>query len=148
METLTISAGPSRQLVFLLAAMHAFAAAMLWLAPLPFWLAAALMPLLAGSAWFYLGRDGLRNFSGSLIGLRLHADRRCEFRLRSGDWQEAEVLGGSFVAPYLTVLNLRPADSRLARHLVILPDAVDSEDFRRLRVWLKWRQGPPSGREG
>jgi len=34
---------------------------------------------------------------------------------------------------------LKPAGSRLAKHLVILPDAIDAEDFRRLRVWLKWR---------
>lgn len=119
--------------------MHGFAAAMLGFVPLPQWLAMAIFPLLAGSAWFYSRRDGLRRSPASLVALRLHADRRCEFRTRGGDWQEAELLGSSFVAPYLTVLNLRPLDRRLVRHLVILPDALPSDDFRRLRVWLKWR---------
>jgi len=71
--------------------------------------------------------------------LRLDADCRCEFQTLAGVWHEAVLLGSSFVAPHLTVLNLKPAGGRLAKHLVILPDAIDAEDFRRLRVWLKWR---------
>ena len=139
METLTIAIGPSRRLAGLLAGMHGFAAAMLWLAPLPHWLAALLMPAILGSAWHTLRRDAFRTLAYSLVALRLDADCRCEFQTRSGAWREAALLGSSFVAPHLTVLNLKPAGERLAKHLVILPDAVDAEDFRRLRVWLKWR---------
>lgn len=139
METLTIAAGPSRQLAILVAGMHGFAAAMFALLPLPSWIAVVVLPLLAASAWFTLRRDCLRSLPGALVGLRLQADRRCEFLTRSGDWREAELLGSSFVSPYLTVLNLRPEGGRLARHLVLLPDALEAEDFRRLRVWLKWR---------
>jgi len=138
-ETLTIAVGRSRRLAGLLAGMHAFAAALFWLAPLPHGLAALLMPVLLGSAWHTLRRDGFRTLQHSLIGLRLDADCRCEFQTRTGAWHEAALLGSSFVAPYLTVLNLKPAGGRLVKHLVILPDAVNAEDFRRLRVWLKWR---------
>lgn len=139
METLTITVGPSRRLAGLLVGMHGFSAAMMWLAPLPHWLAALLMPVFIGSAWHTLRRDGLRTLRLSLVGLRLDADCRCEFQTRAGAWHEAALLGSSFVAPYLTVLNLKPAGRRFAQHLVILPDAVNVEDFRRLRVWLKWR---------
>lgn len=119
--------------------MHGFAAAMLWLAPLPYWLAVLLMPVFLGSAWHTLRRDGFRTLQYSLIALRLDAEGRCEFKTRIGVWHEAALLGSSFVAPHLTVLNLKPAGGRLAKHLVILPDAVNAEDFRRLRMWLKWR---------
>lgn len=139
METLTISVGPSLRLVGVLVGMHGFAAALFWLAPLPHWLAALLTPVLLGSAWHTLRRDGFRTLRHSLIALRLDADGRCEFQTRTGAWCEAVLLGSSFVAPHLTVLNLKPADGRMVKHLVILPDAVDTEDFRRLRVWLKWR---------
>ncbi len=139
METLTIEVGPSRRLAGLLVGMHVFAAALFWLAPLPHWLAALLMPVLLGSAWHTLRRDGFRKLSYSLIGLRLDADCRCEFQTRTGAWHEAALLGSSFVSPYLTVLNLKPAGGRRVKHLVILPDAIYAEDFRRLRVWLKWR---------
>ena len=44
----------------------------------------------------------------------------------------------------LCVLNLRMAGSLLARHVVIVSDNVDAEEFRRQRVLLRWgsrRQG-------
>lgn len=141
MDTLTVAVGPSRRLAGLLAGMHVFAAAMCWLAPLPQWLAIALMPLLAASAWHALRRDSLRTLPNSLVAVRLHADGRCAFKVRGETWHQAALLGSSFVSPWLTVLNLRPEAGRFARHLVILPDAVNAEDFRRLRVWLKWRGG-------
>lgn len=112
---------------------------MFWLAPLPHWFAVLLMPLFLGSAWHTLRRDGFRTLRQSLIALRLDADCRCEFQTRTGAWHEAALLGSSFISPYLTVLNLKPAGGRLVKYLVILPDTVDAEDFRRLRVWLKWR---------
>ena len=136
---LTIAVGPSRRLAGMLAGMHVFAAALFWLAPLPHWLAVLLTAVLLGSAWHTLRRHGFRTLLHSLIALRLDADCRCEFQTRAGAWHEAALLGSSFVAPYLTVLNLKPAEGRLMKHLVIFPDAVNAEDFRRLRVWLKWR---------
>lgn len=139
METLTIAVGPSRRLAGLLAGMHGFAAALFWLAPLPHWIAVLLVAVLLGSAWRTLRSDGFRTVPHSLIALRLDADCHCEFQTRAGAWHEATLLGSSFAAPYLTVLNLKPAGGRLVKHLVILPDAVNAEEFRRLRVWLKWR---------
>ena len=141
MDTLTIAVGPSRRLAVLLAGMHVFAVAMCWLVPLPLWLSALLTALLAGSAWYTLRRDAFRTLPRSLVAVRLHTDDLYEFQTRAGAWHEALLLGSSFVSPCLTVLNLRPAESRFVQHLVILPDAMHAEDFRRLRVWLKWRSG-------
>jgi hypothetical protein len=39
-------------------------------------------------------------------------------------------------------LNLNANGERLARHVVILPDAINSEDFRKLRVLLRWKYKP------
>jgi toxin CptA len=52
---------------------------------------------------------------------------------------EASLLGTSFVSPYLAVLNLKPGNSRLARHIVLLPDSLEKEEFRQLRVLLRWK---------
>jgi toxin CptA len=57
---------------------------------------------------------------------------------RTGEWHEAEILDSSFVAPWLTVLNLKQLQSGLIRHVLIVPDNVDPEAFRHLRVWLRW----------
>lgn len=48
------------------------------------------------------------------------------------------VAAGSFVAPWLTIVLWRPPGARFSRPLVILPDMLDPESFRRLRVVLRW----------
>jgi hypothetical protein len=54
------------------------------------------------------------------------------------DGIEGRIVDGSFVAPWLTIIHWRPAGSRLTRTLVVLPDAIDPEPFRALRVILRW----------
>ena len=49
------------------------------------------------------------------------------------------VLGSSFVSPLLTVLSLRMLGAGGSRSLVVTPDALGADEFRRLRVWLRWR---------
>lgn len=119
--------------------MHVFAGAMPWLSGLPLWLALPAMPPLAGSLLYYLRRDCLRLAPSAIVSVSLYPDCRCEFQTKDGVLCEAALLGTSFVAPYLTVLNLKVEGRRLARHVVIVPDALDSEMFRKLRILLKWR---------
>ncbi len=119
--------------------MHVFAGAMLGLSSLPWWLVGPALAALVASLVFYLRREGLRFAPAAIVSVSLYPDCRCTFQTRSGARHEASLLGSSFVAPYLTVLGLKLADSRLARHVVILPDSVDVECFRKLRVLLKWR---------
>lgn len=114
---------------------------MLWLSPVPWWLFFAALFLLAGSLIFYVRREGWRLAPAAVVSFTTYPDCRCEFQTRDGTVHEAELLGSSFVAPYLTVLNLKPVGSILARHAVIVPDNVDAEAFRKLRVLLKWRCG-------
>jgi len=143
METLHIPIGASKRLTAWITAMHVFAGAMLWLSSLSMWLVLPAMPTLLGSLAFYLRRECLRLTPAAIVSVSLyhdsHSDCRCEFQTKDGRRHEAALLGTSFVAPYLTVLNLKPTDSRAARHAVILPDNVDAECFRKLRVLLKWR---------
>jgi toxin CptA len=68
-------------------------------------------------------------------GLRLALDAR-------GDIQVGAVAGaiapGCFVAPWLTIVRWRPAGARLDHTLVLTPDRMPAEDFRRIRVMLRW----------
>lgn len=122
----------------LVAGMHGAGAGFVWLT-LPVWVTALLAPCLLVSLRFYLRRDCLRTAPGSVVGFEIHPDCRCAAQIRSGEWLEARLLPSSFVAPYLTVLNLRVEGRRFPIHVTILPDAVDAEDFRRLRVRLRWK---------
>lgn len=60
----------------------------------------------------------------------------------AGGWQPVEFRAGSLVSPICTVLRLRIAGR--VRAVVVLADSLDGEDYRRLRVWLRWRAAWPS----
>jgi toxin CptA len=69
----------------------------------------------------------------------------CTLETWRGDVIKCMLLGSSFVAPYLAVLELKPLGVRRlwqrfrTRSVVILPDGIDVEEFRQLRVLLRWR---------
>lgn len=56
---------------------------------------------------------------------------------RGTEWGEAEMLAGGIVWPFLSVLRLYCE----GRHIfvAVLPDSMEHETFRRLRVWLRWK---------
>lgn len=55
-----------------------------------------------------------------------------------GDATAVSVLANSVVHPWLSVLYLKTATGK--RHtLVLWPDSLSPDDFRRLRVFLRWR---------
>ena len=70
-------------------------------------------------------------------GLRLRIDP-------AGDIAVGEAAGslrdGSFVAPWLAVARWRPDGSRFDRSLLVVPDMLGREEFRRLRVILRWHK--------
>ena len=66
-----------------------------------------------------------------------------------GAIREGSLRDGSFVSPWLTVIRWRPSHSRFDRTIVVLPDMLAREDYRRLRVFLRWEPGTdPSFRSG
>lgn len=74
----------------------------------------------------------------SIVALEFHEENLVALRTREGRWHTARILGTTFVSPLVTVLNLRVAGRRLVQHVVIVRDSVGAEDFRRLRVLLRW----------
>ena len=70
--------------------------------------------------------------------LRLDSKGMWQFERMDGRVHAIDVLPTTFVSPYLVVLNMRVVGQRRPIHTVILPDAVDGDALRRLRVWLLW----------
>jgi toxin CptA len=135
-----ISLSPSRRLALLLCLAHGGAAgAALAAVALPLWLRVLLLLFIGGSCGMALYGPALMRGKSSIVALELGDDARVAFQTRNGDWREGRVLGSSFVAPYLTVLNIRTEESPFARHVVILKDSIDAEAFRELRVRLRWQ---------
>jgi len=73
------------------------------------------------------------------LALKLHPDGLLEWRDAASPWQPASLLARSAVSPWLCLLACRAEGGGRARNLAILPDSLDADDFRRLRVWLRWR---------
>jgi toxin CptA len=73
-------------------------------------------------------------------GFRLRGDEEGKLMLwGQGKWQPTRISNSSVVLPFCVVLRLTFANQRRYRNLVVLPDSLPATDFRRLRVWLRWR---------
>lgn len=130
---------PSRRLAVILLAAHGLALYAL-AAVLPLWAGVACAALILTSLAYYLARDAWLRLDASCIGLVTDAEG-VVMLLRDGTQLPCQVLADSVVTPALVVLNVRPRGARSARSIVILPDSLDTETFRRLRVWLRWGGG-------
>ena len=130
---------PSRRLAALLIAAHggvaASLAALVAVNPrIPLWLIVVLLSAVAASlVWQLVRMFGARR----IVRLALHKDGALDYRRQDGETASVRVDPQSMVAPWLTVLLLRRTQGRRLA-LTLLPDALDEEDFRRLRLWLRW----------
>lgn len=137
---LRIELGRSRHLAVALAGAHLLAGAGLLASRLPVPICTAGVVVLASSLAFSLRRHAWRQSPGSIVLLDLSDALEIEVEERCGRRIVGTVLESTFVAPWLVVINCHVKGSYLPRAAVILPDAMDGERFRALRVWLRWRR--------
>ena len=104
---------------------------------LPFWAVSALLLLLLFSLLHHMRRDAWLSAPSATVKLVLDGED-VVLTARSGNQLTGRLLQNSLVTPFLTVLNVLPQGAYRARSIIILPDSLDSESFRQLRVWLKW----------
>jgi toxin CptA len=84
-------------------------------------------------------RHGWQAGAGGIRRLVVDLSGHVEIDRADGSRAAGLVLDGSFVLPWLTVVRWRPCGARWSRSVLIAPDAVAADDFRRLRVLLRWR---------
>ena len=138
---------PSRTLTGLLTSVHAITGLGVWLAPLaPGWKVAVSL-VLTGALWMALRQHAWRVAAGSVVALDVRADCSVCAHSRVAGPREYEVAPGTFVSPFLTVLGLAAPGGRV-RFVLILPDGIDPDSFRRLRVWLLCRCNSRAARSG
>ncbi len=77
----------------------------------------------------YQGKSAIRS-------AELDGQNRWLLQQANGETFTAELLLNSYIHPWLCVLNFRNQYGK-RQSLVILPDRIDGESFRRLRVRLK-----------
>ncbi len=131
---ITLELSPSYRLSFLLAVAHGLGLAAVTLVFLPLGIKLALILLVLASACLNL----LRLFGPHrFVSLTLRGDGILEFCRKDGSHGEASIHRHSAVTPLMTVLLL--CTEGRSEALVLLPDAIAAEDFRLLRLWLRWR---------
>ncbi len=131
-----ISLKPSISLAAILATAHLGAIFLVFVLPISVRL--PLVMLLAFSMAYSILRYAFIRLPDSIVSLKLE-EKSCMFSMRGGSEKSCVFHGSSYVSPYLTVLNLKEEGKRLMKSVVILPDAIDREEFRQLRVWLRWK---------
>jgi hypothetical protein len=131
MEEVTCDLAPSRVAECFVALAMAATLAIATLLPFPDAARVAIFAGLAACA-LHAGRKLRRTH-------RLHIAADGSIELHEGTSVRAgRVAAGSFVCPWLMIVNWRPDGSRFTRTLLLLPDMVGSEALRNIRVILRW----------
>jgi len=127
---LSVPIKPSRRLLLIQSLAHAVAAGAVLAATVPSWLAAILLLAIGAS----LARARRATPVQTLL---LRGDGQLETVGAGGTANEAMVHSHTLVLSFLIVLLYRQ-QGRL-RSLTLLGDSLAVEDFRQLRLWLRWR---------
>ena len=139
MIILSVQRKPSFRLATVLSIAHCVAAGLLWPLILPMSTKAVIAILSIISLIYYSKQEALLSARSAVVAFELSDDMQCILTTRAGESVVCTILSSTFVAPYMTVLNLKPVGKFLTRGVVILPDGIDAEVFRRLRVLLRWK---------
>ncbi len=125
----------SRLAAALIVASHAATAALLLALPLP-----AGLPWVGACAIAIGCARALARAAGRSAPVLLHLglDRRIAVTTRDARTLCGDVLADSFVGRWLTTIVWRADGARRARTLMVMSDATAADDFRRLRVALRY----------
>jgi toxin CptA len=131
----------SRSLTLLFGLFGVASQTSVWLLPLPYWVLLVLTVILSGWSGYSLLRDAKLRLGRSCVAFRLEDKDEVVLVLRNGSHLSGRVLPDSLVTPHVVILNIVLGEQRGRRSILILPDAMSAESFRRLRVVLGWGGG-------
>lgn len=144
MKPLYIIFKPSKTLSLLLALISVTVLVILILLPMLLQIKLLLTLLVLVAFAYALCMHGLRVLPWSSVALSLNSKN--ELKLICRDGRQIINLApckDSVVTPYLSVIHCKSTEaSRLAGvysyRIILLPDALEPDSFRQLRVWLRW----------
>lgn len=130
---LVLEIAPSLPFALVLACAHGGVLMVLAMLPLPGWMLWVLTILVMVHAAYSIRRHALLQDAKSVVRLLWDAQDQWTLTRRDGIACSAKLLPGSYLHPALTVLNYKVSNWHRTS-VVILPQRVDAEDFRKLRV--------------
>jgi len=128
---------PSRIYSALLLIAYALAILTGFVVVMEIWPGVLLALLLLCALVYYLCRDVWLLLPSSYTKIRAE-NGNMVLLTRDGCEISGQLARDSLVTPVLTILNILPAEKQRVRSVVIFSDSMDKEQFRELRVLLKW----------
>jgi len=133
----------SRILAAVLVIAHGLAIGAIVFAALPVWWLTLMIVIGIFASLVFNLWSVLPNRPGAIVIIALSEGGTLNIQDRRGHWFECRALGSTYVSRFLAVLNLQSLENGMVKRVVILPDMVNPEDFRVLRVWLRWKAKSP-----
>jgi toxin CptA len=137
---LRIVLSPSFHLAAILVVAHALGVAALWSSDVSLPIKALVSLLVVASLVFHVRRDAMLRARNSVTGVLLKDDGSVEVTFADGTTAVGMRMRGSFVHPWFTSIVWRPDGARLSRIIAVWADSLPRDQFRELRVWLRWRR--------
>jgi hypothetical protein len=130
--------GPSRMVGAAIGVAALATLAVVLALPLPAWQQSALCVLVAGWALVVFRVVALRRGAFAVTELRLAPDLVLVVHMGDGHLVAGHVRSATYVGAWVTSVVWRPDGARWSRAVLIVPDMLPAEDFRRLRVMLRY----------
>ena len=130
--------GPSRLVGVAIGVAALATLAIVLMLPLHAWQQSALCILVAGWALLVFRVVALRRGTLAVTELRLAPDLVLVAHMGDGRLVAGHVRSATYVGAWVTSVVWRPDGARWSRAVLIVPDMLPAEDFRRLRVMLRY----------
>ncbi len=137
-----INLQPSYSLAAILIVSHCVAIILIWLLAITTAIKILVTIAITYSCVYYLRQDALLLNNNAVIAFDLFEKMQCKITTRSKKSIRCLIAPNSFVTPMLTVLIFKlekPLSLSPFCSVVILPDRIETNEFRRLRIWLRWK---------
>lgn len=132
---------PSPRLALLLLLFHALVAIAVCLTAIPLVARLAMLVPVLLSLFYYLARDALLLLPDSWSEISFDQGR-VSVGCRGGSGFSGQLANDTTVSPYFIILCVRPDERRWPVYRPIFPDALDMDEFRELRVRLRFSKKP------
>jgi toxin CptA len=135
---LRVTLGPSRIARVFVVALAVVTMAAVAMLPWPPAAIIAVDAAIAAWAWYRWHWFGPRPPAWRATQVVVSGDRLVAVRNAAGEIRAGFICGATYVSPSLTAIVWRPDGAWRSHSVLILPDMLPADDFRRLRVLLRY----------
>jgi hypothetical protein len=136
--SIRVALRPSRLITGWLVGLHGATLVPLWWSALPVWAGAGLAIAIAIHGVWAIRRFGRLQSPRSVAGIALQPGAGCTLRARNGAEFSGPVDPSTLVIGSLVILSVKVSAGHPPCRAIVARDMLDEDDFRRLRVGLKW----------